>query len=221
MSEDERPSSRSVASTQQQDLARPQFGGGRLGTYTFLGAASGIVPLPWVPDAIVRRIRGALVHDLVARHGLSLTPEARAVLTDPGGGTGAKGYFRQGAVFAATRILGRLGPFALVSPVRTALGTFVLGHLLSRYLENARSAGSIRIEVDEARRVRRAIDQALLYAVTTDGKSHEPMPIPADDLRDSSTQVIDGVLISIASLPGWLTKRLDAAFDETLASLPA
>lgn len=210
----------SIASRQTDVLGRPHFGGGRLGTYTALGAVSGVVPLPWVPDAIARRVRGALVHDLTARHGLSLTPEARAILVEPGGAEGPQSYMKQGVTFAVTRVLGRLGPLAMLGPVRTALGTFVLGHLFERYLDTARHARSVRIDVDEARRIRRAIDQALVYALTTDGgRSRENPPFGPEDLRDDSTRVVDGVLISIASAPGWLTRRLDAAFDETLASL--
>ncbi|AKU96602.1 hypothetical protein AKJ09_03266 [Labilithrix luteola] len=207
---------------QSEALSRPSLGGGRLGTYTILGAASGIVPLPWVPDAIVRRVRGALVHELASRHGLSLAPEARTVLVEPAGTEGPRGMLSQGVVFAVTRVLGRFGPLGAIPPVRSALGTFVLGHLLSRYLETARTARSVRIDVEEARRVRRAIDQALLYALTTEARaSREDKPFSPDDQRDQTTQIIDGVIISIANAPDWLVRRLDAAFDEVLSSVRA
>jgi uncharacterized protein (DUF697 family) len=203
-------------------LGRRQLGGGRLGTYTILGAACGVVPLPWIPDATVRRVRGALVHDLTSRHGLSLTPEARAVLVEPAGSEGPRGFLSQGVTFAITKVLGRFGPFALIPPVRSALGTFVLGHLLTRYLETARTARSVRIDVEEARRVRRAIDQAMLYALTTEAlPSREDAPIPPEDLREPNEQLVDGVLVSIANMPGWLVRRLEAAFDEVLASVRA
>ena len=211
-----------LASKRSEALSRRQLGGGRLGTYTMIGAASGVVPLPWVPDAIVRRVRGALVHDLTSRHGLSLTPEARAVLVEPAGTEGPRGFLSQGVAFAVTRLLDRVGPLAVLPPVRSALGTFVLGHLLQRYLDTARTSRSVRIDVEEARRVRRAIDQALLYALTTEARpSREDGPHPPEDLRDPSVQFTDGVLISVASLPGWLVRRLDAAFDEVLSSVRA
>jgi hypothetical protein len=187
-----------------------------------MGAATGVLPLPWVPDAIVRRVRGALAHDVAARHGVSLTPEARAALIDSAGNKGARAYLRQGVTFAATRILGRFGPLALVGPVRTALGTFVLGHLLERYLDTARTSRSVRLDVEEALRLRAAIDQALLQALTTEGKgAPEDRPFAPEDLRDPTTQIVDGVLISIASAPGWLVRRLDAAFDENAAGIEA
>jgi uncharacterized protein (DUF697 family) len=203
-------------------LGRRNLGEGRLGTYTLLGAACGIVPLPWVPDATVRRVRGALVYDLTSRHGLALTPEARAILTEPNGSEGPSGFLRQGATFAVARVLGRIGPFGFVPPFRSALGTYVLGHLLERYLDTARTARSVRIDLDEARRVRRAIDQALIYALTTEARaSREDGPFAAEDLRNGSEQLVDGVLISFASMPGWLVRRLDAAFDEVLSSVRA
>ncbi len=211
-----------MSGSRSQALGRRALEVGRLGTYTVMGAASGVVPLPWIPDALARRVRGALVQDLASRHGLSLSPDARAVLIEPGGAEGPRGFLSQGVTFAVTRILGRVGPLALVPPVRSAIGTFVLGHLLHRYLDGARAVRTLRIDVEEARRVRRAIDQALLYALTTDAHdSREDKPFSAEDLRDSTTQFVDGVLISVASLPGWLVRRLDAAFDEVLASVRA
>jgi len=92
-----------IATRQSDVLSRPQFGSGRLGTYTMMGAASGVVPLPWIPDAIVRRVRGALIHDLTSRHGLSLTPDARSALTEPEGGEGPRSFIDQGVKFAVMR----------------------------------------------------------------------------------------------------------------------
>lgn len=209
-----------IASPRSEAIGRRMLGGGRLGTYTVLGGVSGVVPLPWIPDAIVRRVRGALVHDLTARSGLSLTPDARAVLVDPGGPDNPRGLLSQGFTFVAARVLGRLGPLAFLPPVRSALGTFVLGHLLQRYLDTGRKTRAVRIDVDEARRIRRAIDQALVFAFTTEARpSREHAPIPPEDLRDASTQVVDGVLVSIANMPNWLVRRLEAAFDEVLQTV--
>jgi hypothetical protein len=209
-----------ITGRRSEALSRTQLGGGRLGTYTMLGAVCGVVPLPWIPDATVRRVRGALVHDLVSRHGLSLTPEARTLLVEPNGTEGPRGFLKQGARFAVSKVLGRFGPLAMIGPVRSALGTYVLGHLLQRYLETLRTARSVRIDIEEARRVRRAIDQALIYALTTEARpSREEGLHSPEDLRDQGEQIVDGVLISIASMPGWLVRRLEAAFDEVLSSV--
>lgn len=195
---------------------------GRVGTYAALGVAAGVLPLPWVPEALLERVRGALVQDLTARHGIALTPEARAVLAAPSGPETPTSWLAVGARFAAVKVLGRLGPLAVLPPVRAAGGTYLLGHLFARYLETARTSRSSRIEVDEARRVRRAIDQAVLYALTTDvGPAPRAPGAALEDFREAPTKLIDGVIQAIASVPGSVLRRVDAAFDENLASVRA
>ena len=194
------------------------LGGGRLGAYAALGAATGVVPLPWLPDAMVRRIRGALVHDVTARNGVTLTADARRVLVHP-----RRSLLEGSLAFAATRLLARFGPAALLSPLRMAIGTFALGHLLERYVTIHRTERATRMDAEEARRVRRAIEQAVVYAVATDAspKPDNRPPLLSDDLRDPVTQLLDSAITSIASGPDWLVRRLDQAFDETLSHIRA
>jgi hypothetical protein len=208
--------------TMAQDASRPlanaPVGTGRVGTYAVLGAAAGSVPLPWLPDAFTRRVRGALAQDIAARHGLSITLEARDLLAEPAGTEGPRGLGAQAVRFVTRRLLGRFGPLGVVAPIRNGLETFVLGHLLTRYLERGlRSERSVRIDVQEARDLRRAIDRALLLAVSPDvhaqgdGSPHAP-----EELRDTFTQVVDGVLMTFAGAPQWVLRRIEAAFDEAL-----
>ncbi len=191
------------------------IGGGRLGIYTTLGALTGAVPLPWIPDALARRVRGALVHDIAARHGLSLAPEARDIFAEPSGVEGPRGIVRQAARFIVMKLLARVGPVAFLTPARDALGTYVLGHLFNRYVELSRTDRAVRIDVEEARRVRQAIDRAIVHAFTAAPKPDEIANAP-EELRDSSTQLVDGVLQMIAGVPELLLRRLEAAFDELL-----
>ncbi len=199
--------------------SRPAVDGGRLGVYAALGASIGAMPIPWLPDALVRRVRGALVHDVAARHGLSLTREARAILAEPSGPDGPRGLLTQVFRFlgakVALRLLASVGPISIVWPMRNALLTYVLGHLFDRYLEVARTERAIRIDVGEARRVRLAIDSALLRAITV---VTDPLQEPSvvDDQREASTVFADAVLGLAAGLPARLTQRLDAAFDDLL-----
>jgi hypothetical protein len=198
-------------------LARGSLGAGRVGTYTLLGAAAGTVPVPWVPDALTRRVRGALVQDVVARYSLSLTPEARNVLSEPAGTEGPRGLIAQMTRYMTGTLLARFGPLGLVPPVRSALATFVLGHLFHRYVSVSRTDRSVRIDVVEARRVRQAIDRAMLHAFA--GEVHaegEEGGAPPDDMRDQTTQLTDSLLIALAGLPSFLVRRLDAAFDDLL-----
>jgi hypothetical protein len=190
---------------------------GRLGAFTLLGAAAGSVPLPWVPAALVRRVRGALVQDLAARHGLALSPEARATLAEPSRKARPPGATREAMRFLAVRAIGRIGPMRAIPPVRTALDTFVLGRLFARYL-SSRTVASPCIEEEEARDVRHAMDGALLRALTAEvATESDALAHPPEDFRDDLTQAVDGALIATAGLPSWLVRHLDAAFDDMMA----
>jgi len=207
-----------IAERVPTDLGRPELGPGRLGTYAALGAMTGAVPLPWLPDVVARRIRGALVHDVASRHGLSITPDARKVLAEPAGPEGPRSFVGHAAQYLAGKLLARIGPLWVLGPVRNGAETFVLGHLMHRYLARARTERSVRIDVDEARTVRRAIDEALLATVTSDVHvARDDGGHPPEDFRDSATVLADGVIIGAASVPSWLVRRLEAAFDGVMA----
>jgi hypothetical protein len=211
----------SDAEALERDVARPlarsSVGPGRVGTYAALGAAAGSVPLPWIPDAFTRRVRGALAQDIAARHGLSITQEARELLSEPAGTEGPRGVGAQAMRFVTRRLLGRFGPLGIVPPIRSGLETFVLGHLFARYLGGLRTERAVRIDVQEARELRRAIDRALVLVMSpevhghVDGAAHAP-----EELRDTVTQVVDGVLMTFAGAPEWMLRRIEAAFDEAL-----
>ena len=203
--------------TRPQSLSRSErLGTGRLGSYAAMGAAVGLMPLPWLPGALTDRLRGALLHDVARRHGLSLSKEARQILSAPFGPPMMRGVIGQAVQFASGRLLGRFGPLAALAPVRGALSTFVLGHLFHRYVSSLRQERALRIDAEEARRVRRAIDDALMRALTTPAPAEEVEAVGADDPRDELTRVVDGLLAAAASVPGWLVRRLDAAFDASL-----
>jgi hypothetical protein len=197
---------------------------GRLGVYAAIGASVGSMPVPWLPDAFARRVRGALVHDIAARHGLSLTREARNLLAEPSGPDGPRGIVAQALRFFGARIALRamtsFGPMAMLWPLRHALGTYMLGHLFDRYLELSRTERAVRIDVEEARRVRLAIDGAVLRGLTVVTPPTEE-PTVIDDQREASAVLIDAILGLAAGLPARLMGRLEAAFDELLAQTHA
>jgi hypothetical protein len=167
---------------------------------------------------MIRQVRGSLAYDLALRHGLSLTLEARKVLEEPWTSKLPKTFVAQGARFFAGRIFGRLGPLGWAAPVRSGLATFIFGHLFVRYMEVARSSASIRIDETEARAIRATIDEALLRAVTTSAAPPwKRAPVPADETRSGAAPLLDGFLLSAASVPEWLLDRVDAAFDEVVS----
>src|ERR1700733_4865432 len=122
--------------------------------------ARGLAMQPVGPGRVVTyAVRGALTQDIAARHGLSITLEARDLLAEPAGTEGPRGLGAQAMRFVTRRLLGRFGPLGFVPPVRSGLETFVLGHLFARYLESLRTERAARIDVEEARELRRAIDR--------------------------------------------------------------
>jgi hypothetical protein len=199
------------------DVARDKVGIGRLGTYSALGAAAAAVPLPILPGSLGLRVRGALVHDVCARFGLSITPEARRLLSAPGLAEGPEGLLGAALRFATTRVLSRFGPLGVLPPIRSAILTYAIGHLLSRYLES-RQDNTVRVDVDEARRVRRAIERSLLQIFSTQARTEQSIGAAPEELRDPLTQATDGVIAALASLPGNVVRRLEAAFDEAIRS---
>ena len=119
--------------------------------------------------------------------------------------------------FATQKVLVRFVPLGFLPPLRSAAQTFALGHLFNRYLQTTRNDRSIRIDLDEARRVRRAIDASVLAALRVELRPEASRRKAApEDLRDDITQIVDGLIIAAASVPDVVVRRLDAAFDECL-----
>jgi hypothetical protein len=157
-----------------------------------------------------------VVHDVAVRHGLSLSRDARDVLAEPSGPDGPRSFLSDAVRFIGRRVARSVtAPVAFVWPARQAPRTYTLGHLFDRYLELSRVERAVRVDVDEARRVRLAIDGALSRAITVVAPPAAE-PTAVDDQRDAVTTLIDGLLGVTAGLPSRLVHRLDMAFDELL-----
>jgi hypothetical protein len=193
---------------------------GRLGVYAALGGYAGTIAIPWVPIAVLKRIRGALLNDLATGHGLSLTREAREMLSEPRAPKQARGLALRALRIAgnevASRALKALGPVGLFLPLRGAVQTYVLGRLFDRYLEQRGADQGFVIDVQEAAQIRAAIDGALARAVTVDVMARTAGVGSEDDL-DPTAAWVDRALQRVARVPSRLTRRLDAGFDDLIA----
>jgi len=194
---------------------------GRLAVLSGLSLVLGAVPLPFIPHRVLRQVRGAVAYDALARHSVALVSDARDVLAEPDSTDRMRKFLRKGVEFASRRILRRLGPFAALSAIASSFEVFALGHLLERYVAQVRPSGPIRMHEPEARRVRRAIDSAVLR-IFSPGVDTERLTLPdaPEDLRDELTRWIDTLLLTGATLPSYLQRRLDAAFDRVVAQSP-
>jgi hypothetical protein len=192
---------------------------GRLAMMTAYAVAATVIPVPFVPDRVLVLVRGAVVHDVVSRHGLSLTTDARAALAEPD--TEARTRLVHTAESVARRLLRRLRPLVVITAASRGIELYALGFLLERYVEQVRAAGAVRMHLEEARLVREAIDRSILRALSP---SLRPSPTTlgegAEDLRDEFTRWIDAILLTSAALPSYLERRLEAAFDEIVAATP-
>ncbi len=207
------------STSQPATLARgPAAMPGRLATLALLGGFAGALPLPLVPAALLRRVRGVVVHEVASRHGLSLTDEARAALADPPEGT-PRGALLSTVFFAVRRIVGRLGALGVLPPLAAWGEVASLGLLLDHYFANVRAVGLVRVDAVEAKRVRSAIDDAVARALSPslDVPAAPAQAEAPEDLRDDATRLTDTVLLAVASVPSHARRRLEAAFDAVAA----
>jgi len=214
MNEPSRPASPALTRVQQ---AAP----GRLSIMALLGLVAGAVPMPILPGAALRRVRGALAHDIAARHGLCLTEDARKEISDPGRAA-RSGALLATAAFVARRTLRRFGMLGVVPPLAAWLEVYALGLLFDRYLGRVRSSQTLRIHASEAKLVRKAIDTAVSRALSPKLELHPRSDAvePSEELRNMPTRIIDGVLLGVAALPDHLRRRLETAFDSVLDEEP-
>lgn len=194
---------------------------GRLAVLTGLAVAAGSIPVPFVPDRVVRLVRGAIAHEVLARHGLSLTSDARAVLADPDAEQGPRVLARKAAELVSRSLLRKLGRLGVLASALRGAEVYALGHLLERYVVEVRRDPAVRVHEAEARRVRRAIDAAVLHAFSPSLRPRElTVQSGVEDLRDEFTRWVDTLLLTGAALPSYLERRLESAFDEVVARSP-
>jgi hypothetical protein len=189
-----------------------------LSMLALLGLLAGAIPLPIVSPRVLARVRGAVVHDVASRRGLSLTSEARdelcrASLVSSGGAVLST------VLFILRRSLRRLGAVGIVPPVTASLEVYSLGLLFARYMDRARTSQTVRIDDREAREIRRLVDHAVRRALSWNVPAGDETATisPSEDLRDFPTRLTDGVLLAVAALPSLLRRRLENAFDAVLA----
>lgn len=193
-----------------------RVGAGRIGTYAMLGAAVVALPIPFVSGSVAERVRGALVYDVAGRNGLAVTPDARKVLVDSGIAFGPKGFVGSALRFATGRVLARLGPLTILPSIQSAFYTFALGHLFQRYLDGFRDTRATRIDIVEARKLRKAIDAAIIGVIRHEPRQEILEYGKPEELRDQLTQAIDGAITLVAGVPSWVIRRLEGAFDEAI-----
>ena len=210
------PPSTSGEATVARSSAAPT---GRLAVLSAFAVAVSAIPLPFVPDRLVGRVRGALVHDVGSRHGVSFTSDARELLANAGS-PGRHLLVNAAENVARTLIRRFVAPLGVLSAGARGIEVFAFGLLLDRYLGEVRSPGSVRVQIEEARTIRSLIDRAVVRAVSP--ALHPALTTEtrgAEDLRDELTRWSDALLLTSASVPSYVERRLEAAFDEIVREM--
>jgi hypothetical protein len=194
---------------------------GSLSVLALFGFAATAVPLPVLPTVALRRVRGAVAHDVATRHGLSLTEEGRREISEPSKRSRGGNWFTT-LSFVARRTLRRVGWLGLLPPFAASLEVYALGLLFDRYLERVRSSRTLRIHGAEARLVRDAIDGAVSRAFSPSLEPRQRLSRgdPTEELRTVTARVIDGILLGVAGVPDHFRRRLETAFDAILEQEP-
>jgi len=191
---------------------------GRLAILTGLSLLASAIPVPFLPSRVVEQVRGAIVQDVAARHGLSLTNEARRIFAESSGESPVRMAARTAFGFVTRTFFKRLAPVSALLSATSAVEVYALGHLFERYVEQHRGSSAVRVHADEARRLRAWIDRAILRAFSPAiHPTATPLLPGVEDLRDEFTRWLDAALLTAAGLPGYLERRLDAAFDAVVA----
>lgn len=197
-------------------LARTQaLAPGRLSTLALVGGAAGILPLPFLSWTALRRVKGAVAHDIASRHGLCLSKEAREALAAPLGGQRPTALLST-VVYVAKRTIGRMGPLGIVPPLSAWIEVYALGLLFDRYLSKVRVSNTVRIEVVEAKRIVDLVERSIrrTFSLKLQASSGARATMPVEDARDPATRIFDAILLGLAAVPHNAQRRLESAFDE-------
>lgn len=196
--------------------------------YATVAGLAGAVPVPLLDAVLSELARGAAMRRVARRHGVVLTPDARAILAG------------QGAVHATSTERGRLlksalssflAPFRIAARVEDAIGTLLAAILLDYFLRRPdRPRGAVLAEA-EARQVRDAVERAVaaagfdalrtiplgLFRILRRG--FEALVTPDEgESRTPLERFVDAVLDGLADAPNELVDGLIHSFDDALAS---
>src|SRR5262245_66319129 len=98
---------------------------GRLAVLTAYAIAANAIPIPFLPDRVLLRIRGAIVQDVVSRYGISVTSDARKILADPS--ADQRRLLVRAAEGVARQLLKRVGPIGVITTIPSGPEVYALG----------------------------------------------------------------------------------------------
>lgn len=197
--------------------------GGELVVYAVATGLATAIPLPFADAFVAGLARGSAMRHVASRRGVRLTREARDTLGAASRGPAQRSIPIRLARTIATRFF---APIRVLSRAEDGLATFFAAILLDHYLGTREHEGAISI--DEATRVRKAMDVAVaegvlealqslprgLYAMLAD-TMRAATQLDTED-RNPVERMIDVLLDGVADGPNELLDRLRGSFDSAL-----
>ncbi|MGE0789567.1 MAG: hypothetical protein AB7S26_28100 [Sandaracinaceae bacterium] len=193
--------------------------------YAAVTGLAGAIPVPLLDSMLGELSRGAAMRRVAARHGVTLTPDARAILAGPGT-VGVTSSERGRLVKMALSSV--LAPFRVAARLEDAMGTLFAAVLLDHYLARPDRPMGASVTLAEAQRVRSATQIAIgeagfdaLRAVPVGlggvlKKGFDAARAPDPEGRSIVERFVDAVLDGFADAPVDLLDTLSLQFDRAL-----
>lgn len=215
----------------QRDIARragtplARQAGASVTVYAAVTGLAGAVPVPMLDAVLSELSRGAAMRRVAKRHGVVLTPDARAVLSAPGSihaTSTERGRFLKAALASV------LAPLRIAARVDDAFGTLFAAVCLDHFLRRPDRPSGAELTAAEARRVRSATERAIGEAgfdalKTIPVGAWRILQRAADALvnadaegRSPIERFVDAVLDGLADAPDDLVDALTLQFDLAL-----
>jgi len=200
--------------------------GASVSVYAAVTGLAGAVPVPMLDSVLSELSRGAAMRRVAKRHGVTLTPDARSILSAPGSihaTSTERGQLLKAAIGSV------LAPFRVAARIEDAFGTLFAAVLLDHFLRRPDRPPRAALTAAEARRVRSATEKAIGEAGFDAIKS-----VPAgvfkiirrafDVLLDADPEgrspierFVDALLDGLADAPDDLVDTLTLHFDLAMA----
>ena len=194
--------------------------------YAAVTGLAGAIPLPLVDGLMSELARGAAMRRVARRHGVTLTPGARAILA--GSGTVRATSSERGRLLKAA-VATVLAPFRVAARLEDAAGTMFAALVLDHFLRRIDRPKGATLTEAEARRVRVATEAAIAEAGfdvlrtvpvgvwTVFRRALDAVMDGDDEGRSAVERFVDALLDGLADAPNELTDSLVHHFDVALA----
>ncbi|MBX3272202.1 MAG: hypothetical protein KF729_18200 [Sandaracinaceae bacterium] len=214
-----------------RDLARragiplARQAGSSVSVYAAITGLAGAVPVPMLDAVLSELSRGAAMRRVAKRHGVTLTPDARAILATSGS---IHATSTERGRLLKTALASVLAPFRVAARVDDAVGTLLSAICLDHFLRRPDRPAGAALTAAEAHRVRAATERAIgeagfdalktipagLFRILR--RAFDALLAADDEGRSPIERAVDAILDGLADAPDELVDALTLQFDLAL-----